>query len=60
MYLMDERGMIDAAKIEGKTEERAKAKQEKLEIARKMKNDKLPIDRIAQYTGLSKSYIEKL
>ncbi|WP_028295224.1 Rpn family recombination-promoting nuclease/putative transposase [Olivibacter sitiensis] len=44
----------------GRQEERAKAEAEKLDIAREMKKDGLPIVQIAKFTKLSIEVIEKL
>ena len=68
MKIMDEKGMVIAAKKEGheegreeaKLEERQKAKKEKLAIARNLKKIGLSLDQIMQNTGLQKSDIEKL
>ena len=57
MVLMDEKGMVAAAKNEGR-EEGEKNKQ--LEIARKMKSRGYPVADIAEDTGLTKADIEKL
>jgi len=51
---------VDEGKIAGREEERAKAEAEKIEIARKMVADKLPLKTIAEYTGLSIEIIKKL
>ncbi len=57
IYIQDERGRIEYAlevgKIEGK-------KEGKMETARKMLDDDLPIETISKYTGLSTNEIEKL
>jgi hypothetical protein len=53
IYIQDERGRIEYALQEGK-------KEEKIETARKMLADSLPIETISKYTGLSSSEIEKL
>lgn len=49
----DLKGVIDTAFGEGKVEG-------KIEMARLMKSDKEPIDKIMKYTGLSKDEIDKL
>ena len=49
--------MIAEAKEEGLEQGRTA---EKIEMARAMKDDKEPIDKIIKYTGLSKEEIEKL
>ena len=45
---------------EGRAEERAKAKAEKIESAKKMLQDGLSIDVVSKYSGLSVDEIEKL
>ena len=53
--------MIAEAKEEGIAEGEASGRAaEKIEMARAMKNDKEPIDKIIKYTGLSKEKIEKI
>ena len=53
--------MIAEAKEEGIAEGEASGRAaEKIEMARAMKNDKEPIDKIIKYTGLSKEEIEKI
>ena len=53
--------MIAEAKEEGIAEGEASGRDaEKIEMARAMKNDKEPIDKIIKYTGLSKEEIEKI
>ena len=53
--------MIAEAKEEGIAEGEAYGRAaEKIEMARAMKNDKEPIDKIIKYTGLSKEEIEKI
>ena len=53
--------MIAEAKEEGIAEGEASGRAaEKIEMARAMKNDKEPIDKIIKYTGLSKEEIEKM
>ena len=53
--------MIAEAKEEGIAEGEAFGRAaEKIEMARAMKNDKEPIDKIIKYTGLSKEEIEKI
>ena len=53
--------MIAEAKDEGIAEGEASGRAaEKIEMARAMKNDKEPIDKIIKYTGLSKEEIEKI
>ena len=53
--------MIAEAKEEGIEEGEASGRAaEKIEMARAMKNDKEPIDKIIKYTGLSKEKIEKI
>ena len=53
--------MIAEAKEEGIAEGEASGRTaEKIEMARAMKNDKEPIDKIIKYTGLSKEEIEKI
>ncbi len=44
----------------GRAEERAKAQAEKLEMARKMKSDNMPLEIIAKYTGLTAEEIANL
>jgi predicted transposase/invertase (TIGR01784 family) len=53
IYIQDERGRIEYALEEGKIEG-------KMETARKMLDDDLPIETISKYTGLSTNEIEKL
>jgi predicted transposase/invertase (TIGR01784 family) len=53
IYIQDERGRIEYALQEGKIEG-------KIETARKMLADSLPIETISKYTGLSIDEIEKL
>ena len=53
--------MIAEAKEEGIAEGEASGRAaEKIEMARAMKNDKEPIDKIIKYTGLAKEEIEKI
>jgi predicted transposase/invertase (TIGR01784 family) len=55
------RDNIETATWEGKMEGRAEGRAEgKLEIAKSMKADKLPIETIIKYTGLSAEEIETL
>jgi predicted transposase/invertase (TIGR01784 family) len=49
----DNYSILETARNEGKQEER-------IEIAREMKNDNEPIEKIIKYTGLTKEEIEKL
>ena len=53
----DLKGVIDTAFGEGKVEGKIEGK---IEMARLMKSDKEPIDKIMKYTGLSKDEIDKL
>ena len=48
-----ERNARNFARFEGR-------RQEKLEMARKMKKDRVPVDKITEYSGLPKEEIEKL
>ena len=50
----------EKGRAEAKAEAEAKAWQEKQESARKMKEDHLPVDAIAKYTGLSADEIAAL
>lgn len=52
--------LLDKAKKEGMDLERAKAHQEKLEIAREMKKDGISNEQITKFTKLSSVEIEKL
>lgn len=52
--------VLAEGRAEGRAEVMAKARQEKLESARKMKEDNLPTDVIQKYTGLSADEIESL
>lgn len=57
----DIKNIVDTAKAEGKIEGKAEGKiEEKIEIAKQMKKEKEPIEKIMRYTGLSKEEIEKL
>ena len=60
MAVTDEEGFLEARYNRGKAEAEAKAWQEKLESARKMKEDHLPVDAIAKYTGLSADEVAAL
>ena len=64
MAVTDEEGFLEARYSrglrEGKAEAEAKARQEILESARKMKEDHLPVDAIAKYTGLSADEVAAL
>ena len=64
MAVTDEEGFLEArynrGLREGKAEAEAKARQEILESARKMKEDHLPVDAIAKYTGLSADEVAAL
>ncbi|MGD2091133.1 MAG: Rpn family recombination-promoting nuclease/putative transposase [Candidatus Aminicenantes bacterium] len=61
IYIQDERGRIEYALEEGiKIGEEKGIKKEKIETARKMFDDGLPIETISKYTGLSTGEIEKL
>ena len=53
MAKMEEKSALDCAREEGK-------KQNKREIAQKMKEQKMPIKQIAEITGLSEEEIEKI
>ena len=53
MFLMDQDARGKKGFADGK-------KEEKIEIAKKMKQKNIPIDEIAELTGLSKEEIEKL
>ena len=57
MREQDGRGRIE--KAEQKAEQRGEQKQ-KIAIAKEMKADNEPIDKIMRYTGLSREEIEKL
>ena len=56
-FLRDVDTKIGVAKMEGKEEGK---QQEKIEIAKKMKDKNIPIEEIIELTGLSKQEIEKL
>lgn len=63
--IMIQNDVLDSAKLEGKLEGIAEGRLEgqlegQLGIARTMKNDGVPVDVIAKYTGLSKESIEGL
>ena len=53
MAKLEEKSALDGAREEGK-------KQNKREIAQKMKEQKMPIKQIAEITGLSEEEIEKI
>ncbi len=52
-YYRDLKNVVDTSFDEGKTEGKA-------EIARQMKSDGEPVEKIIRYTGLSKEEIEKI
>ncbi len=61
----DIKNVVDTARTEGKVEGKIEGKIEgklerNIEIARQMKKDNEPIEKIQRYTGLSKKHIEKL
>lgn len=61
MYIQDERGRLDYALEKGKQIGLVEGEKKKaLEMARAMKKNNEPVDKIIQYTGLSKEEIEKL
>jgi predicted transposase/invertase (TIGR01784 family) len=57
LYIQDERGRIEYALEEGK---KIGIKEEKKEMAKKMKKKGEPLEKISEYTGLSKEEIEDL
>ncbi len=57
---MDRKAEITFAKEEGMEEERKRAHQEKLEMARSMKDAGESIEKIIKYTKLTQSEIDKL
>ena len=57
IYIQDERGRIEYALEEG---EKIGIKEEKKEMAKKMKKKGEPLENISEYTGLSKEEIEDL
>ena len=57
MAKMEEKYALDCAREEGKE---VGIKQNKREIAQKMKKQKMPIKQIAEITGLSEKEIEKI
>jgi hypothetical protein len=56
----DKKAILDYAKEEGRQEERAKAKAEKLKSAAEFKKMGLPVADIARGLGLSIDEVEKL
>lgn len=60
-YYRDLKNVVDTSFEEGKAEGKAEGKEERnVEIARQMKLEGEPIEKIIRFTGLSKSAIEKL
>ena len=57
MRLVESRAMF---LMDQETEKQESKKEGKIEVAKKMKNKKMPIEEIAELTGLSKEEIEKL
>ena len=61
----DNKNSLDTARAEGEAKGRAEGEakgkaEEKLEIAKNLKKDNLPVELIAKYTNLTKEEIEKL
>lgn len=60
-YYRDLKNVVDTSRMEGRMEGRTEGIiAEKVEIARNMKAEGEPTEKIARYTGLSKDEIEKL
>ena len=60
-YYRDLKNVVDTSFDEGKAEGKVEGKEERnIEIARQMKSEGEPIEKIARFTGLTKQEIEKL